>query len=337
MRPVREQVVVITGASSGVGRACVRRFAEGGARLVLIARSEEALQAAANEVRQAGSEALVVPLDLADPDAVERAAALAEERFGRIDTWVNNAMVSVFSPVSEMTAEEYRRVTEVTYLGTVYGTLAALRRMRVHDEGTIIQIGSALVYRSIPLQSAYCAAKAAIRGFTDSLRTELLHEQSQIRVSMLQLPAVNTPQFDLVRSRLPRRAQPVPPIYAPELIAQAVVWTAEHRVREMVIGGSALQAILGQMVAPGLLDRYLGRTGYDAQQTDQPAEPDRPDNLYYPVPGDHGAHGRFTDQSSDSSLQLWARMHQGSVGIAAALGGLLALASVRLATRGQRD
>jgi hypothetical protein len=236
-----------------------------------------------------------------------------------------------------MTAEEYRRVTEVTYLGTVYGTLAALRRMRVHDEGTIIQIGSALVYRSIPLQSAYCAAKAAIRGFTDSLRTELLHEQSQIRVSMLQLPAVNTPQFDLVRSRLPRRAQPVPPIYAPELIAQAVVWTAEHRVREMVIGGSALQAILGQMVAPGLLDRYLGRTGYDAQQTDQPAEPDRPDNLYYPVPGDHGAHGRFTDQSSDSSLQLWARMHQGSVGIAAALGGLLALASVRLATRGQRD
>ena len=278
-----------------------------------------------------------MPLDLADAEAVERAAALAEERFGQIDTWVNNAMVSVFSPVSEMTAAEYQRVTEVTYLGTVYGTLAALRRMRPRDEGTIIQIGSALVYRSIPLQSAYCAAKAAIRGFTDSLRTELFHEHSQIRVSMLQLPAVNTPQFDVVRSRLPRRAQPVPPIFSPELIARAVVWTAENPVREMTIGGSAVQAILGQKLIPGLLDRYLGRVGYDSQQTDQPADPDRADNLYQPVPGDHGAHGRFTDRSSDWSLQLWARMHQRSVGIGAAMGAALALGGIQFGVRRRRS
>jgi len=335
-RPVSEQVVVVTGASSGVGRACVREFAARGARLVLIARSEEGLAAAADEVRRAGSEALVVPLDLADSDAVERAAALAEERFGRIDTWVNNAMVSVFSPVSEMTAEEYRRITDVTYLGTVYGTLAALRRMRPRDEGTIIQIGSALAYRSIPLQSGYCAAKSAVRGFTDSLRSELVHDKSRIRVSMLQLPAVNTPQFDVVRSRLPRKAQPVPPIYSPEMIARAVVWTAEHPVREMVIGGSALQAILGQKLIPGLLDRYLGGTGYDAQQTAQPVDADRQDNLYHPVPGDHGAHGRFTDESADHSLQLWVRMHQGSVSVVAALSAALALAGIGLATRGRR-
>jgi NADP-dependent 3-hydroxy acid dehydrogenase YdfG len=329
IRPIEEHVVVITGASSGIGRACARAFAARGARLGLLARNEEALQAAVAEAQAAGTEALALPTDVADAEAVERAAAAVEERFGRIDTWVNNAMVSVFSPVKEMKAEEYKRVTEVTYLGYVYGTLSALRRMQPRDEGTIIQVGSALVYRSIPLQSAYCGAKAAIRGFTDSLRTELLHDGSHVRLSMLQLPAVNTPQFEVVRSRLPRRAQPVPPIFTPEMIADAVVYAAEHAPREMVIGGSALRAILAQKVVPGLLDRYLAMTGYDSQQTDQPADPNRPDNLYQPVPGDHGAHGPFTQRSSGQSLELWLRMHQtqlaGVLGAAAGLGGLAAL------------
>ena len=325
------RVVVVTGASSGIGRAVVRAFGARGARVGLIAGNEEALAIAADEVRRAGGEALVLPLDVADAEAVERAAAAVEERWGRIDVWVNNAMLTVFAPVMEVTPEEFRRVTEVTYLGYVHGTQAALRRMLPRDEGTIIQIGSALAYRSIPLQSAYCAAKAAIRGFTDSLRTELLHDGSHVKVSMLQLPAVNTPQFVIQRSKMPRRAQPVPPIFTPELIADAVVWAAEHAPREMVIGGSALQAILGQKLIPGLLDRYLARTGYDSQQTDQAVDPNRPDNLFTTIPGDHGAHGPFADQSRGWSIQLWARMHSGAVAAAAGLGGaaLAALVAAR--------
>ena len=320
---------MITGASAGIGRATARAFAARGARVALIARSEDGLDAAAEEARRAGAEALVLPLDVVDPTAVELAAARVEQRWGRIDTWVNNAMATVFAPVQQTTPEEYKRVTEVSYLGYVYGTLAALRRMVPRDEGTIVQIGSALTYRSIPLQSAYCGAKAAIRGFTDSLRTELLHDKSNVKLSMLLLPAVNTPQFRVQRSKMPRQAQPVPPIFAPETIADAVVWAAEHAPREMVIGGSALQAIVGQKLLPGLVDRYLARTGYDGQQTDEPRDPNDPDSLYEPLPGDHGARGPFTDRSSAWSLQLWARMHSGAVAAAAlATTGAAALAAL---------
>jgi len=315
------KTVVVTGASSGVGRAIARAFADEGANVGLIARSTDGLDGAAHDVQAAGQRALVLPLDIADADAVEDAATRVEAELGPIDIWVNNATTSVFSPISEMTADEYRRVTEVAYLGYVYGTMAALRRMRERDRGTIIQIGSALAYRSIPLQSAYCAAKAATRGFTDSLRSELLHDGSRVKVSMLLLPAVNTPQFDVVRSRLPNRAQPVPPIFQPEVIADAVLWAAVHHPRELVIGGSALRAIVGQKVIPGLVDRFLATSGYDGQQTDDAADQSSPDNLYDPVPGDHGAHGRFDDRAKQWSPELAARMHAGALLSAAALAG----------------
>jgi NAD(P)-dependent dehydrogenase (short-subunit alcohol dehydrogenase family) len=323
-RPLREQVVVVTGASSGVGRAVARAFGGERARVALIARTREALENAAGEVRNAGGEALVLPLDVADAEAVARAADEVAAKWGRIDTWVNDAMVSVFSPVRETTPEEYRRVTEVNYLGTVYGTLAALRHMRAAGEGTIVQIGSALAYRSIPLQSAYCASKAAIRGFTDSLRCELAHEKSRIRITMLQLPAVNTPQFDVVRSRLPRQPKPVPPIYQPEVIAKAVLRVARRAApREMWLAPSAIEAILGQRFLPGLLDRYLGRIGYDAQQTDEPAVPGRPDNVFAPLPGDRGAHGRFDAVSRRRSVEIAARLHVRALGAAAAAAALV--------------
>jgi NADP-dependent 3-hydroxy acid dehydrogenase YdfG len=327
-RRAQGSVVVVTGASSGVGRAIARAFGAAGARVGLIARNEEALENAAGEIRQAGGEALVLPLDLSKDEAVSAAADAVVQRWGRIDTWVNNAMVSVFSPVAQMTPDEYRRVTEVTYLGAVYGTLAALRHMRARDEGVIIQIGSALAYRSIPLQSAYCASKAAMRGFTDSLRTELFHDRSRIKVCMLQLPAVNTPQFDVVRTRLPNQPQPVPPIFQPEVIAKAVLYAAEHPSRELWIATSAIKAILGQKVIPGLLDRYLAKVGYSGQQTDRPAPPERKrrDNVDRPLPGDRGAHGAFDDRAKGYSVELWMRMHRGwvaaSMGVAALAAGL---------------
>jgi NADP-dependent 3-hydroxy acid dehydrogenase YdfG len=318
MRRLSEQVVVVTGASSGVGRAIARAFGARGAKVGLIARTREALEHCAAEIREAGGEALVLPLDVADAAAVERAADEVVARWGRIDTWVNDAMVSVFSPVKEMRAEEYRRVTEVTYLGFVHGTLAALKHMLPRDEGHVIQVGSALVYRSIPLQSAYCAAKAAMRGFTDSLRCELVHDRSRVKVSMLQLPAVNTPQFDVVRSRLPNHPQPVPPIYQPEVIALAARYVAEHPRRELWIGWSAVKAIVGQRLIPGLLDRYLGRMGYSAQQTDEPVPPNRPDNVDHPLPGDRGAHGGFDARARPGSTALWLTRHRGAVAGAAA-------------------
>ncbi len=330
------KVVVVTGASSGVGRAIVRAFADEGANIGLIARSVEGLEGAASEVRDAGGRALVLPLDVADAEAIEAAAARVEAELGPIDIWVNNAMVSVFSPISEMTAEEFRRVTEVTYLGYVYGTLSALRRMSERDTGTIIQIGSALAYRSIPLQSAYCGAKAAIRGFTDSLRTELLHEKSNIKVSMLQLPAVNTPQFDVVKTRLAGRPQPVPPIYQPEMIAEAVLWAAEHHPREMVIAGSALKAVVGQKLVPGLIDRFLAKTGYASQQADEPVDPERVNNLYDPVPGDQGAHGRFDTRAKLWAPQLTARMNPLAVAAAVSAAGIAALAGL-VATFARRN
>jgi NAD(P)-dependent dehydrogenase (short-subunit alcohol dehydrogenase family) len=312
------KVVVITGASSGVGRACARAFAAQGASIGLIARSADGLAAAAREVSELGGVPLELPADVADAGAVERAAAAVEARFGQIDIWVNNAMVSVFSPVAEMTADEYRRVTEVTYLGYVYGTLAALKRMRPRNGGTIIQVGSALVYRSIPLQSAYCAAKAAIRGFTDALRTELLHDGSAIRVSMIQLPAVNTPQFDVVRTRLPGHPQPVPPIYQPEMIADAILYCAEQAPREMLVAGSTIKAVIGQKLIPGLLDRYLARVGVAAQQANYPVEPGRPDNLYEPLPGDRGARGSFGADARVYSPEVAARTHPIVTGVMAA-------------------
>jgi NAD(P)-dependent dehydrogenase (short-subunit alcohol dehydrogenase family) len=324
-----DRVIVVTGASAGVGRAIVRAFAAEGARIGLIARSREGLDAAAREVQELGGQALVLPLDVAEADAVERAASAVEERFGPLDVWVNNAMVTVLAPVIETTAEEYRRVTEVTYLGYVYGTLAALRRMRPRDEGVIVQIGSALEYRSIPLQSAYCGAKAAIRGFNDSLRTELLHDGSNVRLTALQLPAVNTPQFSVARTRMPGHPMPVPPIFQPEMIAEAVLWAAEHHPREMVIGGSALQAIVGQKVAPGLVDRYLARGGYESQQADFPVDPSRPDNLFAPVPGDLGAHGIFDADATTRSLQLYARTHLPLV--SGVVGAVLASVGIGLA------
>jgi NAD(P)-dependent dehydrogenase (short-subunit alcohol dehydrogenase family) len=325
------KVVVITGASSGVGRACTRAFARRGAHIALIARGRDGLEAAQREVEELGGRALVFPLDVADADAVEAGAAAAEEQLGPIDVWVNNAMLSVFSPIAELSADEVRRVTEVTYLGYVHGTLAALRRMRPCDRGVIVQLGSALAYRAIPLQGAYCAAKHAIEGFTESLRCELLHERSKVRVTMVQLPALNTPHFSVVRTRLPRHPKPVPPIFQPELAGRAVVLAAEHPRREIWVGGSTVRALLGNKVVPGLLDRYLGRFGYAAQQTNEPADTDRRDNLVVPLPGDRGAHGIFDGEAHARSMQFLALAHRRLLATSAAAAGL-----VLLVRRGRR-
>ncbi len=308
----KPEVVVITGASAGVGRAVVREFARHGAHIGLLARGRDGLEGARREVEELGGRALVLPTDVAEPEAIERAAAAVEAKFGSIDVWINNAMVSVYSPVKQMTVEEYQRVTDVTYLGTVYGTLAALRRMLPRDRGVIVQVGSALAYRSIPLQSAYCAAKHAMKGFTESLRTELLHDQSNVRVTMVQMPALNTPQFDWTKSRLPRQALPVPPIYQPEVAARAVYWAAHHDRRELRVGYSTTVALLGNKIAPGFADWYLANiVGYDGQQTDEAVSPDRPHNLWESVAGDHGAHGRYDARASMRSPQLWATTHRG--------------------------
>jgi NADP-dependent 3-hydroxy acid dehydrogenase YdfG len=305
------RVVAITGASSGVGRATARAFATRGARLGLLARGLEGLEAARAEVDQAGAEALVLQTDVADPDAVDAAANAVEREYGPLDVWVNNAMVSVFSPVAEIQADEIRRVTETTYLGTVYGTLAALRRMLPRDRGVIVQVGSALAYRAIPLQAAYCGAKHAIQGFTESLRTELLHDRSGVKVTMVQLPALNTPHFSVVKSRLPRHPQPVPPIYQPEVAAEAVVWAAHNPDRrELWVGGSTVRTLLGDKIAPGLLDRYLARVGYDAQQRGEVVEPERPSNLWDPLPGDRGTHGIFEAEARAESIQFWLARHR---------------------------
>lgn len=337
MKSKQPQVVVITGASAGVGRATARAFARKGARIGLLARGHEGLQAAQAEVEELGGQALALPTDVADPAQVEAAAQQVEETFGPIDIWVNDAMASVFSPFKEMTPEEFKRVTEVTYLGFVYGTMAALRSMLPRDQGHIIQIGSALAYRSIPLQSAYCGAKHAIMGFTDSIRCELLHDKSNVKITMVQLPAVNTPQFGWVKSRLPHKAQPVPPIYEPEMIADAVVWVTEHYRRELFIGLSTVIAIQGNKFFPALGDRYLGKTGYQAQQTDQPADPNRPNNIWEPADEqrDYGAHGTFDKRARRKSLQLWADTHPGllallgSAGVAGAAGGIALFKKMR--------
>ena len=314
------QVVVVTGASSGVGRATAVAFASRGARVGLLARGEDGLEGARRDVEANGGEALARPTDVADPDQVEAAAAAVEERLGPVDVWVNNAMTSVFAPFADVTAEEFRRVTDVTYLGVVYGTMSALRRMRGRDRGVIVQVGSALAYRGIPLQTAYCGSKHAIQGFTESLRCELLHDGSNVRVTMVQLPALNTPQFDHVEARLPNRPQPVPPIYQPELAADAIVWAADHpRRRETWVGGTTAATVAADKVVSGLLDRYLARTGFEAQQAPEPYR-GGPANLWRPVPGDPGAHGRFDSVSKDRSVQVWLARHRGrlAAGLAAA-------------------
>ncbi|MGE3273353.1 MAG: SDR family oxidoreductase [Chloroflexota bacterium] len=329
-RPIGEQVIVVTGASSGVGRACARAFGARGARLGLIARNEHALNAAADEVRRVGGEALVLPLDVADAEAVERAATSIEQRWGRIDTWVNCAMLTVFAPVKEMTAEEFRRVTEVTYLGYVHGTMAALRRMLPRNEGTIVQVGSALAYRSIPLQSAYCAAKAAVRGFTDSLRCELIHDGSRVKLSMVQLPAINTPQATRQRNKLAKQAQPVPPMFSPESIADAIVWAAERTPREMLVGRPTVQAVWAQKFIPGLLDWYLGKQGVQSQLVDAPND-QQADILFDTLPGDPGAHGPYRDRERGPDLQMRLRRHpRGTLaGVIAATVAAVALARRR--------
>jgi NAD(P)-dependent dehydrogenase (short-subunit alcohol dehydrogenase family) len=316
-------VVVVTGASAGVGRATVRRFAAEGASIGLIARGRDRLDAAAEEVETAGGRALVLPLDVTDQRAVETAADRVEDELGTIDVWVNNAMATVFAPVARLTPEEYQRVTEVTYLGSVWGTMAALRRMLPRDRGTIVQVGSALGYRGIPLQSAYCGAKHALEGFLDSLRTELLHDGSNVRVTAVELPALNTPQFSWGRTKMPRQPQPVPPIFQPEVAADAIVWAARNERRELYVGWPTVQAVVGNKIAPGLADLYLARTAYDSQQIDEPVPPDRRDNLFEPVPGDFAAHGRFDDRAKPRSAQLWLTKRRGwlAAGALAALAG----------------
>jgi short-subunit dehydrogenase len=326
--------VVVTGASAGVGRATAIAFARKGARVALIARGLEGLEATAKDVEAEGGEALVLPVDVAQADRLSDAAREVEETLGPIDVWVNNAMATVFGPVSEVSPAEFRRVTEVTYLGTVNGTMAAISRMMPRDNGIIVQVGSALAYRGIPLQAAYCGAKHGIVGFTESLRAELLHERSGVRVTMVQLPALNTPQFDWSRSKMPRKAQPVPPIYQPEVAARAIVWAAEHDRREVKVGGPTVATILADKVAPGILDHYLARTGIRAQQTDEREDPQRLDNLFQPVSEDVGAHGRFDERAHHRSIQFWVTRHRGSLAAAiAAAGSIARLASANAARK----
>lgn len=330
---------VVTGASGGVGRAVARRLAARGDRVALLARGEAGLSHAVEEIRARGGTAIAVPVDVADAEAVEAAAATVEEQLGPIDVWVNVAFSSVFAPFDEVTAAEYQRATEVTYLGYVYSTMAALRRMRTRDRGTIVHVGSALAYRGIPLQTAYCGAKHAIQGFHEALRCELLHDGGHIWATMVQLPAVNTPQFSWLLSRLPRKAQPVPPIYQPEVAAAAIVYAADHpRRREYWVGGSTAATLLANAIAPGLLDRYLARTGFKSQQTDEPRDRSRRGNLWRPADGalghDYGAHGDFDDKATDRSWQVWASEHHATA-TAAALTALAAgLLTRRLVRRG---
>jgi NAD(P)-dependent dehydrogenase (short-subunit alcohol dehydrogenase family) len=326
-------VVVVTGASAGLGRAIAHGFAKRGARVALLARNPEALQAAADECSILGGSGLPIPTDVSDAEAVERAATQVEAEFGPIDIWVNNAMVSVFSPAKEMTAEDYKRVTDVLYLGFVHGTLSAMRRMLPRDRGTIVQIGSALAYRAIPLQSAYCACKHAINGFTDSIRCELIHDKSNVKITAVHMPAMNTWQFDWVKNRLPNMTQPVPPIYDPELAAEVVVKAGMARSprREYWVGAPTVEAIVGQKFIPGLLDRYLGKTGYKSQQlAGQPKPADAPDNLYNYVPGTHSTRGKFDDRMKKSSVQVSLNLHRGWVALGAAA---LAVGGAALALR----
>lgn len=307
----KPQTVVITGATAGVGRAAALEFARQGADVALIARDADALHDTAQEVRAQGVRVVSITADVSDADAVDAAAASVEARLGPIDVWVNNAMVTAFAPVDEIPHEDFARITDVTYHGFVWGTMAALKRMMPRDEGVIVQVGSALAYRSIPLQSAYCGAKHAIRGFTDALRCELHHRKSRVHVTMVQMPALNTPQFDWAENRMPHEPRPVAPIFQPEAAARAIYWAATHRRRELWVGTSSVKAILANRWMPGWLDRYLGRNGVDAQQDTHAARHAQPSNLWRPVNGLHRMHGRFDAQASSSSAALWLGTHRG--------------------------
>jgi NAD(P)-dependent dehydrogenase (short-subunit alcohol dehydrogenase family) len=328
MNGAKREVVVVTGASAGLGRAIVREFASHGADIGLIARGRDGLEGARREVEQAGGRALVLPCDVADEKAVDEAAERVERELGPIDVWVNDAFVGVFAEFKDVKPEEYRRVTEVTYLGQVWGTRAALKRMLARDRGVIVSVGSALAYRSIPLQSAYCGAKHAIRGFLASLRCELLHNGSKIKITEVHMPALNTPQFSWVLNRLARKPQPVPPIFQPEVGARAVYYAAHHPRREFYVGSSAVLAIVGNKVAPDVADHYLARTGYDSQQYDGADDPNRPNNLWEPVAGDHGAHGDFDSRATERSYELWGDTHRKWIALglagAAAIAGAVA-------------
>ena len=317
------QVVVITGGSAGIGRATARLLAARGARIGLIARGRDGLEAAGREIEALGGQAVVVPADVADAEAVERAAERTEEAFGPIDVWINNAMVSVFSPIRDMTAREFRRVTEVTYLGVVHGTQAALRRMLPRDRGLIVQVSSALAYRAIPIQSAYCAAKHAVLGFTDALRCELLHDRSHVKVTMVHLPAVNTPQFGWVANHLSHRPAPPDPLYQPEVAARGIAFAIDNPRRDVYVGSTTVAALYAQRFLPGLTDRYLARNAWEGQFAHELDDPGRPSNLWEPLPGDHGAHGRFDDRAIERSTQLWMTTHR--QGLAVAAGGLAGL------------
>jgi short-subunit dehydrogenase len=320
------EVVVVTGASGGVGRAVAHAFAKRGAHVGLLARGQDGLDGASREVESFGGRAFAVPTDVSDYDQVQAAAAAVEDHFGEIDIWVNDAMATVFAPFLETAPDEFRRATEVTYLGTVYGTMVALKLMTARNRGKVVQVGSALAYRAIPLQAAYCGAKFGIRGFTDSIRTELNHSHSKVQITMVQLPGVNTTQFGWCRSKLPKHPMPVPPIYQPETPAEAVYWAAHHRRRELWVGYSTMQAILGTTIAPSVADWYLAKTGFNGQQvSDMPVAADRPDNLYEPVSGQAATHGIFDVGAKTTSPALWAATHRGT--IAASLAGLAALSA----------
>jgi short-subunit dehydrogenase len=309
-RRLSDKVVVITGASAGVGRAIATEFAREGAKLGLLARGAAGLEAVRRDVEAAGGLPLIQSVDVADANQVETAAENIERQLGPIDVWINCAMVTIFAPFTKIDPREYKRVTEVTYLGYVYGAMAALKRMYSRNQGMIIQVGSALAYRSIPLQSAYCGAKHAIAGFTDSIRTEMFHDHKNIHLTMVQLPAMNTPQFDWCKSKMPRHPQPMPPIFQPEVAARAIVWVSRHPRRELCVGLPTALAIWGNKFIPGVLDRRLGTSGFDSQQTNEPVSHDRPDNLFEPLPGDRGAHGSFGDCSYKRSIHSWVNRHR---------------------------
>jgi len=325
------KVAVITGAGAGVGRATVEEFARQGFDVALLSRDPSRLERAADEVRRYGMRALPIPTDVADPAAVEAAADRAEAELGPIDIWVNVAMATVFSPVSELTAEEVERGTKVTYLGQVHGMMSALKRMRVRNRGTIVNVGSALAYRSVPLQSIYCGAKAAIRGFTDSLRSEIIHDKLGVHLTMVDLPAINTPQFDWALNKMGRKAKPVAPIFEPEVAARAVFFAATHKRRDIWVGWPTVKAILANRIAPGLIDRYLANAGYSGQLADQPTAPNAPANLFETVPGDYSAHGRFDDQSRDRSWAMFTNRHKSALVVVVAIG--LAVAAHWIAKR----
>jgi short-subunit dehydrogenase len=338
MSSAHAPIVVVTGASGGIGRAVARAYGRRGATVALLARGQTGLEGAADDVRREGGTPIVIPTDVSDHQAVFEAAERVEQETGPIDVWVNVAFTSVFSPFEKIKPEEYKRVTEVSYLGYVYATMAALQYMRPRDRGTIVQVGSALAYRGIPLQTAYCGSKHAIQGFHEALRCELLHDKSNVHVTMVQMPAVNTPQFSWVLSRLPRHPQPVAPIYPPELAAKAVLYAADHPGRrEYWVGSSTAATLAANAIAPGLLDRYLAKTGISAQQTDEPSDPDAPVNLWEPadVDGrDYGAHGVFDDRTHDRDPQQWASQHHG---LLAAMGGAaVAVTTALVARRGRR-